>query len=153
MKQLIQFLLIVCTLSTVVAEPAFLTMDRDPTTVAEFSRIVQDAARKGAVRVRFPSGEWNWYNVPPLVNAQKEDPIEWSANAAILPENDLAKWLTDHKIAAVEVSMAKDCDPRIFFTIETFLRKRGIVYAVRSASASFDQKTKIQLGKCERIAK
>ena len=120
-------------------------IDHEPKTIAEFSQIVRDAAVKGAVRVRFPSGEWNWYCTCQVELPKKERFSEWSSIGGQLKQDELEKWLTASKIAAVQISMSTDCAPSAFFEIEAFLRKRKIVYWVQSPDAATNPKKGIRL--------
>ncbi len=157
MKAILQALTLILGMlvSTTAAEdPASaVSIEHDPKTIEEFSQIVQDAARKGAVRVRFPSGEWNWYCTCQIELLKTECFGEWSLDAEPFKKDDLGKWLTANKIAAVQISMAKDCDPGVFFEIESFLRKRKIVYWVQSADVSAHQKKRIRLLETDGIAR
>lgn len=128
-------------------------IERDPETITEFSKFVRDAARNGAVRVRFPSGEWNWYCTGQINLSKKESYGEWSSNDEDPKRDDLGKWLRENKIAAVQVSMSQDCDPVTFFKIEAFLRERNIVYWVQSPDASETQKKLIRLLETDGVAR
>lgn len=147
--------LIACSKSPSSAEDRSSTVkiDHDPKTITEFSHVVQEAAEKGAVRVRFPSGEWNWYCTCQVELPKKERFSEWSLIDGPPKQDDLDKWLAANKIAAVQISMSTDCDPGSFFKIEALLRKRRIVYWVQSADASSNQKECIRIQETDGMAR
>ena len=103
--------------------PTFKTIERDPVSIADFEQIVREAASEGAVRIRFPSGEWNWHCLGNLNLANKEKFSEWSSNQHHDVKESLEEWLAANEVAAVHISMTLDLDLKTYFQVERILER------------------------------
>jgi len=126
--------------STAEDHPSTIRIDHDPKTIAEFTKIVRDATANGAVRVRFPSGEWNWHCITQVKLDKQEQTTEWGSIDGTLNQDELDKWLAANNVAVVQISMSKDCDPVTYFVIEAFLRERKIAYWVLDSDIDANNK-------------
>jgi hypothetical protein len=109
-----------------------ITIERDPKNIAEFGQLVQDASEKGSVRVKFPSGEWNWYSAGDIQIPQKKELTKWESKANTFNKAELEQWIINKKVAAAQMYLGSDIDIKIYFVIEKILRDRKIPYWVIS---------------------
>lgn len=131
--ELLLLLVIVVIQMTLRADEAVsttITIERDPKNIAEFGQLVQDAAEKGTVRVKFPSGEWNWYSAVHMEIPQKKELAKWESKTNTFNKTALKQWIINNKVAAVQIYLGSDIDPKIYFIIEKILRDRKIPYWV-----------------------
>jgi hypothetical protein len=149
MKKALQLIALVvgllATAATAEEKRSTAIIDHDPKTMQEFSRIVREAAAKGAVCVRFPSGEWNWSDAGHVDLPTNKRFSEWSPSNRDFMTSDLERWLVEHKVAAVQILMSAESQPAAYFQVEAILRSRKILYWVVSPDTSLNQKESIRL--------
>ena len=146
MNLLVLFLAFVLATGVVAQENgAEKVIERDPRTLAEFHKIVVDAASQGAVRVRFPSGEWNWYCMCHLTLPEKPRFSDWSSNGLAEFKESLEKWLAANKVEAVHISMSPDLNPKTFFQVEGILRAHKVAYWIVKAKGEGARRNELRL--------
>lgn len=108
-------------------EPGLLVFTTDPTNSADLQSMLEDAIKRGATRVRFPSGEWRWHCLGCGLHSAKSNPQEWNFGRE-LKGTELEKWLERHAVTAVEITIFGKVDVRDYFEVEKILTSRGIEY-------------------------
>ena len=128
------------------------TIKSDPKTLQEFEKIVRNAAKEGAIRVRFSSGEWNWYCPGHDKLPKKEKFSKWSSKAKKI-DHDLVRWLNANKVKGVQIFIASDADLKTYFDIERILRKHKVVYWIVSPEPKKNRGQGVYLYETDGIAR
>ena len=112
-----------------------ITISEDPKTIIEFRKQVSAAAKEGANRVKFLSGEWNWYD--PVYNylPKKDKLSDVTYDNKSFSDDKLAKWITENRIERVLISLPDDLDPNLFFMVERTLRLHKVAYWFESTES------------------
>ena len=112
-----------------------ITFNEDPKTIIDFRKQVSAAAGDGANRVKFPSGEWNWYdpvNVP-LPRKGKLSVVTYDNKN--FSGDQFTRWIAEHRIERVLISLPDDLEPNLFFTVERTLRLHKVAYWFKSTES------------------
>lgn len=115
------------------AEQLYPDFDVERSTAGALLEVIEKAAKQGATRVRFSSGEWNWYDLGRLDLPKKEKYVskEFPAKSRELASR-IETWVEENGVKGVVVLLDPEIPAKWFFVVEVTLRKKGVVYWVAS---------------------
>lgn len=104
--------------------------DSSRSTVGDLEKILNDTSDKGSIRVKFPTGEWNFYcnGCAKLPTKEIWATIEFTVDD--ISEKSIGDWIEKNKIKGVHIQIDSSQPAEKFFVLEKILRGRGIIYWV-----------------------
>ena len=131
---LVLFLLLAANLA-VGGERVVAEFDAKSRSIGELISAIETEVKQGATVVRFPGGRWKWHDLTKLKLKPVEDDNLVKIQiklAEVKLRSAVEDWISENKVAAVQIGLHKDLPAETFFNLELILTQLKVPYSLFS---------------------
>ena len=105
--------------------------DGEKDTIERMGSVIRKRAAEGATVVRFPDGQWRWYDLTCLDLPPKQEMAERKfIRASAQLDSTIRDWVAKRGVKAVVISVNNKAPANTFFEIERILAQLKLPYAL-----------------------